>query len=160
MFSLIDGFIAMVGQSLSGACHVTQVQAWSNKMGAEDGKLLADAIKAHANYEQIAQNMFNGEAKVNMTNKGLDAGDAWIMGAALEKNDTVTEVDASSNNLGVEGGKALADCLKSNTSITQVRFVYKCSRKQHKAHRSDYLCHHSCLQLCFCTLYTGERFFK
>ena len=89
-------------------------------MGAEGGKLLADAIKAHANYEQIAHNMFNGEAKVNMSNKGLDAGDAWIMGAALEKNDTVTEVDASSNNLGVEGGRALADCLKSNTTLATI----------------------------------------
>ena len=83
---------------------------------------MADAIKAHPNYEQIAQNMFNGDAKVNMSNKGLDAGDAWIMGAALEKNDTVTEVDVSSNHLsfGAEGVKALAGCLKSNTSITQV----------------------------------------
>ena len=126
-------------------------------MGGEGGKLLADAIKAHANYEQIAHNMFNGEAKVNMSNKGLDAGDAWIMGAALEKNDTVTEVDASSNNLGVEGGKALAECLTSNTSITQVRFVYKCARKQQqKAHSSDYFCLLSCLQISFCTLYTGR----
>ena len=89
-------------------------------MGAEGGKLLADAIKAHPNYEQIAQNMFNGEAKVNMSNKGLDAGDAWIMGAALEKNDTVTEVDASSNNLGVDGGKALAECLKTNTTLATI----------------------------------------
>ena len=31
-----------------------------------------------------------------------------------------TQVDASSNNLGVEGGKALAECLKRNTTITQV----------------------------------------
>ena len=142
--------------SLAGAWHGTQVQAWSNKMGGEDGKLLADAIKAHANYEQIAQNMFNGEAKVNMSNKGLDAGDAWIMGAALEKNDTVTEVAVSSNNLGVEGGKALADCLKSNTSITQVRLVYKCAWKQQKAYSSDYFCHLSCLQLSCCLMYTGR----
>ena len=33
----------------------------------------------------------------------------------------VQQVAVSSNNLGVEGGKALADCLKSNTTITQVR---------------------------------------
>ena len=35
--------------------------------------------------------------------------------------DDVKQVDASSNILGVEGGKALAECLKSNTTITQVR---------------------------------------
>ena len=110
----------------------TQVQAWSNKMGGEGGKLLADAIKAHANYEQIAHNMFNGEAKVNMSNKRLDAGDAWIMGAALEKNDTVTEVAVSSNNLGVEGGKAFAESLKSNTTITQVCSAFSCACKLQK----------------------------
>ena len=31
-----------------------------------------------------------------------------------------TQVNLSSINLGVEGVKALADCLKSNTTITQV----------------------------------------
>ena len=87
-------------------------------MGGEGGKLLADAIKAHANYEQIAQNMFNGDAKVNMSNKGLDAGDAWIMGAALEKNDTVTEVDASSNcEMGTVGAKAFGDVLRVNKTL-------------------------------------------
>ena len=98
----------------------TQVQAWSNKMGGEGGKLLADAIKAHANYDKIAQNMFNGESKVNMSNKQLDAGDAWIMGAALEKNDTVKEVHASRNLLRADGAKAFADVLKVNKTLTEI----------------------------------------
>ena len=89
-------------------------------MGSDSGKLLADAIRAHANFEQIAQNMFDGEVKVDMYKQGLDAGDAHIMAAALEKNDTVTQVDVSNNGLQPEGGKALADCLKINTTITQV----------------------------------------
>ena len=41
-----------------------------------------------------------------------------------------TQVAVSSNNLGVEGGKALAECLKRNTSITQVRFDYMFCSKQ------------------------------
>ena len=90
-------------------------------MGSDSGKLLADAIKAHTNFEQIAQNMFDGEAKVDMSKRGLDAGDAHIIAAALEKNDTVTQVNVASNGLGTEGGKALADCLNTNTTITQVR---------------------------------------
>ena len=81
---------------------------------------MADAIKAHANYEQIAQNMFNGEAKVNMSNKGLDAGDAWIMGAALEKNDTVTEVEAFGCAFGAEGGKAMAEALEANKTLEEI----------------------------------------
>ena len=31
-----------------------------------------------------------------------------------------TQMDASSNNLGVEGGKALAECLKSNTTLATI----------------------------------------
>ena len=81
---------------------------------------MADAIKAHPNYEQIAQNMFNGDAKVNMSNKGLDAGDAWIMGAALEKNDTVTELEAFGCAFGAEGGKAMAEALEANKSMEQI----------------------------------------
>ena len=33
----------------------------------------------------------------------------------------VTQVDVSRNELGAKGGKALADCLKTNTTITQVQ---------------------------------------
>jgi hypothetical protein len=86
-------------------------------MGAEGGKLLADAIKAHANCEHIVQNMFNGESKVIMSNKGLDAGDAWIMGAALEKNDTVTQVEASNCGMGTAGAKAFGDVLRVNKTL-------------------------------------------
>ena len=114
---MIDDLIAPIGDFLAGACHGTQVQAWSNKMGGEGGKLLAEALKAHPNYEQIAQNMFNGEAKVNISNKGLDAGDAWIMGAALEKNDTVTEVEASDCGMGTAGAKAFGDVLRVNKTL-------------------------------------------
>ena len=101
----------------------------------------------------------NSIAEINMKGvegRKLEACGGVILAHCLKSNSSVTVVDASFNNLGVEGGKALADCLKSNTSITQVRFMYKCARKQQKAHRSDYFCHLSCLQLSFCTLYTGR----
>ena len=90
-------------------------------MGADGGKLLADAIEAHPNYTQIAMNMFDGKADVDMSNKGLDAGDAFIIAAALEKNDQVTGLDASSNSLGPEGAKALAASIAENSTITSVR---------------------------------------
>ena len=86
-------------------------------MGSDSGKLLADAIKAHTNFEQIAQNMFGGDAKVDMSKRGLDAGDAHIMAAALEKNDTVTQVEVSGNALGTAGAKALGDALLVNKTI-------------------------------------------
>ena len=93
------------------------MHAWKNNMGSYDGQLLADAIRTHANFEQIAQNMFDGEAKVDMSKQGLDAGDAHIMAAALEKNDTVTQVDASGNALGNAGAKAFGDSMLVNQTI-------------------------------------------
>ena len=38
-------------------------------------------------------------------------------------------MDASSNNLGVEGGKALADCLKSNTTLATIALSGKGTSK-------------------------------
>ena len=95
---------------------------------------------------------------LNVANTRLTAEDAVLLAGVLAHNKIVTQVVVSSNNLGVEGGKALADCLKSNTSITQVRFVYKCARKQQKTHSSDDLRHPSFLQLSVCTVYTGRSF--
>ena len=60
-------------------------------MGAEGGQAIASAIRTHPNFAQIAQNMFGGETKVDMSKKNLDAGDAFIIAAALEKNEAVTE---------------------------------------------------------------------
>jgi hypothetical protein len=38
-------------------------------------------------YAQISVSMFDGTTDVDMSNKGLDAGDSHIIAAALEKND-------------------------------------------------------------------------
>ena len=57
---------------------------------------------------------------LNVANKQLTAEDAVLLAGVLAHNKIVEQVDVSSNNLGVEGGKALAECLKSNTTITQV----------------------------------------
>ena len=76
------------------------LKVFSNSMGSEGGKLLADTIKAHPNYTQIAMSMFDGKTDVDMSNKGLDAGDAFIIAAALEKNDQVQYLEASGNEIG------------------------------------------------------------
>ena len=89
-------------------------------MGSEGGKLLADAIKAHPNYTQIAMSMFNGKRDVDMSNKGLDAGDAFIIAAALEKNDQVQYLEASGNGMREAGAKAISEMLKVNKTLTKV----------------------------------------
>ena len=113
-------------------------------MGVEGGKLLADAIKAHPNYTQIAMNMFDGKADVDMSKEGLDAGDGHIIAAALQANHTVDSIvigsedkpatiplkelrensidalDYQGKELLAEGGIVLASALKGNSSVTKV----------------------------------------
>ena len=140
----------------------TQVDVRSNNLDKNIGQIFIPIIeKPHfESFSGIPVKKIRDNAITEIDVKGvegctLEACGGVILAHCLKSNSSVTVVDVSSNKLGVEGGKALADCLKSNTSITQVRFVYKCARKQQKAHSSDYLCHLSCLQLSFCTLYTG-----
>ena len=80
---------AALADALKSNSVLQHLKVFSNSMGSEGGKLLADAIKAHPNYTQIAMSMFDGKTDVDMSNKGLDAGDAFIIAAALEKNDQV-----------------------------------------------------------------------
>ena len=113
-------------------------------MGADGGKLLAHAIKAHPNYTQIAMNMFDGKSAVDMSKEGLDAGDGHIIAAAFLANHTVDSIvigskdkpatiplrelrqnsiealDFKGKELLAEGGIVLASALKGNSSVTKV----------------------------------------
>ena len=51
----------------------------------------------------------------------MDSTDAKVLANLLRDNKTVMQVDVSNNGLKAKGGKSLADCLKINTTITQVR---------------------------------------
>ena len=113
-------------------------------MGADGGNILADAIKAHPNYTQIAMNMFDGKADVDMSKEGLDAGDGHIIAAVLQANHTIDSIiigskdkpatiplkelrensidalDYQGKELLAEGGIVLASALKGNSSVTKV----------------------------------------
>jgi hypothetical protein len=97
-----------------------QLHLFSNKMGADGGKTLADAIRAHPNYTRIAMNMFQGKTDVNLSNAGLDSGDAFLIAAALEKNDQVMGLNLFGNSLGVAGGEAMARALKANKTLDEI----------------------------------------
>ena len=47
------------------------------------------------------------------------------------------QFNINGNELGIEGGKTLADCLESNTTITRVRCEYICAGKQHSAPEAE-----------------------
>ena len=107
-------------------------------MGAEGGKLLADAIKAHPNYSKIALNMFDGKTDVDMSRQrfqpsGLDIGDAHIIAEVLQHNPQLTKLDLSDNvhmvspehDYGIgdyrsSGIQALISAFKATPSLTSV----------------------------------------
>ena len=47
------------------------------------------------------------------------------------------QFNINGNDLRIEGGKTLADCLESNTTITRVRCEYICAGKQHIAPEAE-----------------------
>lgn len=47
------------------------------------------------------------------------------------------QFNINGNDLRIEGGTTLADCLKSNTTITRVRCEYICAGKQHSAPEAE-----------------------
>jgi hypothetical protein len=53
----------------------------------------------HTLTTKVATNMFEGKAVVDMSSKGLDAGDGHIIAAALEKNDQVHQLHPFGNNI-------------------------------------------------------------
>ena len=95
-------------------------------------------------------NMFDGETDVDLSNKGLDAGDAVIIAAALEKNDQVTRLNFSRNNLGPEGGKAIAASIADNSSITSVSNFRMLLLKRFRGRDSHEMPVSNC-DFCLCT---------
>ena len=150
MFCLIDGFIAMVGQSLTGACHVTQVEAFGCAFGAEGAKAMAEALEANKTLEELSV----GNVIVGSTVKLKSSGDLCtvkcvdlsgdievskpdgsteddvkpsefepipaVLPLKKLRDNGITELNFKSSCLGVDGGMMLAAVLKSNSSVTKV----------------------------------------
>jgi hypothetical protein len=113
----VDGVLVLTAL-MSVNTSLQQLHLFSNKMGADGGKTLADAIRAHPNYTRIAMNMFQGKTDVNLSNAGLDSGDAFLIAAALEKNDKVTRLNVSSNSsMGANAAKVFGEMLLLNTTL-------------------------------------------
>ena len=64
---------------------------------------------------------FGGAVKLDYSGIGMDSSDAKVLAELLKANITVQWLDASSNSLGSEGGKALAASIAENSTITSVR---------------------------------------
>ena len=119
----------------------TQVDVSSNNLGPDGKAAIGNALLRNLDSKLGFMNcdewqLHEDMTTLNVANKKLKAEDAVLLAGVLAHNKIVTQVDASSNNLGVEGGKALAECLKSNTTITQVCSFFSYARKLQHAHRS------------------------
>jgi Ran GTPase-activating protein (RanGAP) involved in mRNA processing and transport len=61
--------------------------------------------------------MFDGKVNVDMSNKRLDAGDAIIIAAALEKNDQVLCLHVSNCSMSTAAAEAFGAMLSENTPL-------------------------------------------
>ena len=54
---------------------------------------------------------------------GVEGGKA--IGEALKVNTSLTKIDLDGNEIGAEGAKAIGEALKVNTSLTKIFFIYE-----------------------------------
>ena len=137
--------------------YCTQVAVSSNKLRTGGLFALAAAVSGHKSLKALDCSKNQGDWKDS--GSGHDAQGMVSLAEALSSS-LITNVNMANNidrpENAISFAKQLSTVLSTNMSITQVRFVYKCARKQQqKAHSSDYFCLLSCLQISFCTLYTG-----
>ena len=95
----------MVGQSLAGACHVTQVEAFGNMIGPEGGRAFAKALEINTCIQELSLGSHRKPASIPLK--------------SLRENSVFT-LDYSGKELLPEGGIVLAFMLRSNTSVTKV----------------------------------------
>ena len=95
----------MVGQSLAGACHVTQVEAFGNMIGPEGGHAFAKALETNTCIQEVTLGSQKKPASISLK--------------SLREN-SVSTLDYSGKELLSEGGIVLAFMLRSNTSVTKV----------------------------------------
>ena len=131
----------------------TQVAVSSNNLDVEGGNAFAESLKSNTTIKQVcssfsfARKLQHAQQKCHLFEMS-DAHECLLSSR--------TQVDASSNNLGVEGGKALADCLKSNTTITQVCYAFSCARQLQNARKNQFFLNLLCSQMPPCLMYTGR----
>ena len=90
---------------------------WANKLGAEGSKTIAEALKVNTSITNIKH------ARMRLVSISFVAGCDEIRHSSLPSNHPSWRPFCSprDNDLGPEGGKAIGEALKINTSITNIR---------------------------------------
>ena len=98
-----------IAEALKNNNRVTSVDLQFNDLGTEGGKAIAEALKNN-----------NTITSIDLGNNTLGAEGGIAVAEALKNNNTITSLNLGSNALRAEGGKAIAEALKNNNTITSI----------------------------------------
>jgi Ran GTPase-activating protein (RanGAP) involved in mRNA processing and transport len=86
---------------------------WSNNIGDEGAKYLAEAIKLNSTLQEIYLDLNNIEAQ-----------GAEYLAEAIKVNSTLRVIQLNSNNIGDEGTRYFAEAIKVNSALQQINLDY------------------------------------
>ena len=137
----------ILAHCLKSNSSVTVVEAFGCAFGAEGGKAMAAALEANKTLEEISVGNVIVGSTVKLKSSGelklltdvddihgyvkYEGSGGWVKPSTFEpipavlplkklRDNTITELDLKSSDLGVDGGMMLAAVLKSNSSVTKV----------------------------------------
>ena len=129
----LDGIgarVVVVHGLQSSTVQVTSLNLSHNKLDAEAGKALAEALKVNNAMNTINLDGFDLPVKklkgtepveeLDFASKGLGIASGIVIAKLIEGNATLTVLNLFNNKLGVEGATAIAKMLEVNTTLTSL----------------------------------------
>ncbi|RIB09219.1 hypothetical protein C2G38_2251527 [Gigaspora rosea] len=93
-----------------------------NQLKANGGRALAEALYENTALTSLIANTYSSSLNISNNQLGSDGGSALAI--SLFKNKTQESLNLSSNEIGLEGGYALANALSGNVSLTSLDFKH------------------------------------
>jgi Ran GTPase-activating protein (RanGAP) involved in mRNA processing and transport len=116
-----EGLIA-VANAIQDMRAISSVNLLKNRIGVDQAEALASILKEHSTLKSLCGNK-GDETQLDMSGKRMDAGDAIMLVPEIVDNGALLVLSLKSNNLRADGGKALAEGLKSNQVITELNIA-------------------------------------
>jgi Ran GTPase-activating protein (RanGAP) involved in mRNA processing and transport len=113
------GFQGLLAGVIKNMGAISSVNLLENDIGTDQAEALASILKEHPTLKSLCGNS-GEETELDMSGKGMDAGDTIILVPEIIDNGALTKFDISKNVLRVEGGMALAAGLEGNQVITEL----------------------------------------
>jgi hypothetical protein len=104
----------MLAPEIAGNGAILSVSLLNNKIGVDQAKALASILNEHPTLKSLCGNS-GEETELDMSGKGMDAGDAIMLVPEIVDNRAMTSLNLASNSLSIEGAKIIAAVLPKCT---------------------------------------------